>query len=398
MDVVIVGAGQAGAALAAKLRQLSAEALITLIGQEDTAPYQRPPLSKAYLLGEIGLERLLLRAPDFWAAQRIDLRTGVSVQGIDRAARQIRTSEGVLGYDHLVLATGAQPRQWPADRGGDLDGIYGVRALADVDAMAPEFAEGRHVLILGGGYIGLEAAAVARKKGLRVTLVEAAPRILQRVAAPETSDWFRDLHRSRGVEIIEGAGVDRLTGETRVTGALLSDGRHIACDFVILGIGITPDTALAEAAGLVIDNGIATDLRGVTSDPAIRAVGDCASFPHAGQQLRLESVPHAIDMGDCVAADLAGQGADYAPKPWFWSDQYEVKLQIAGLNTGYTDIVVRDGGTIRSHWYYRGNRLLAVDAMNDPRAFMIARRLIESGRSADPARVADPATDLKTLM
>ncbi|RRH76919.1 NAD(P)/FAD-dependent oxidoreductase [Falsigemmobacter faecalis] len=399
MDVVIVGAGQAGAAAAAKLRALAPEAGITLLGAEPAAPYQRPPLSKGYLLGEMPLERLMLRAPDFWELQRIDLRTGVEVSAIDREAKAVETSQGRFSYDHLILATGSRPRRWPADRGGDLAGIYPVRALVDVDAMAPEYAEGRHVLILGGGYIGLEAAAVARKKGLRVTLVEAAPRILQRVAAPETSTWFRDLHQARGVAIIEGTGVERLTGAAgRVTGAELADGRHIACDFVILGIGILPETGLAEAAGLMIDNGIATDLRGRTSDPAIWAIGDCASFPTVAGRIRLESVPHAIDMGDCVAADLAGQGADYQPKPWFWSDQYEVKLQIAGLNTGYDRVIVRDAPPARSHWYYQGGRLLAVDAMNDPRAFMIARRLIEAGRSADPALVADPATDLKTLM
>lgn len=399
MDVVIVGAGQAGAAAAAKLRSLSPEAKITLLGAEPQAPYQRPPLSKGYLLGELPLERLMLRAPDFWEAQRIDLRTGVEVTAIDRGAKAVETSLGRFPYDHLILATGSSPRLWPAERGGDLAGIYPVRALSDVDAMAPEYADDRHVLILGGGYIGLEAAAVARKKGLRVTLVEAAPRILQRVAAPETSAWFRDLHLARGVEIIEGTGVERLTGTAgRVSGAELADGRHIACDFVILGIGILPETALAEAAGLQIDNGIATDARGRTSDPAIRAIGDCASFPSARGRIRLESVPHAIDMGDCVAADIAGQGADYQPKPWFWSDQYEIKLQIAGLNTGYDRVVVRDTPPARSHWYYQGDRLLAVDAMNDPRAFMIARRLIEAGRSADPALVADPATDLKALM
>ena len=398
MHIAIVGAGQAGAALAARLRALGHKGPVTLIGAEPAAPYQRPPLSKAYLLGDMPLDRLLLRAPEFWAAQDIRLVTGVAVTALDPVARTLTMGAEVLHWDQLALTTGAQVRRLPAAMGGDLAGVHYVRTLADVDGMAPEFTAGRRVLIVGGGYIGLEAAAVAAKKGLHVTLVEAAPRILQRVAAAETASWFRDLHMKNGVELIEGVSLFRLTGQGGVTGADLADGRHIPCDFAIVGVGILPDTALAGAAGLVLDNGIAVDAQGRTSAPQIWAAGDCASFPYRGGRLRLESVPNAIDMADCVAANILGGGTAYVPKPWFWSDQYEVKLQIAGLNTGYDRIVVRDTGTARSHWYYAGDRLLAVDAMNDPRAFMVARRLIEAGRSADPARVADPATDLKTLM
>ena len=398
MHIAIVGAGQAGAALAARLRALGHKGPVTLIGAEPAAPYQRPPLSKAYLLGDMPLDRLLLRAPEFWAAQDIRLVTGVAVTALDPVAQTLTMGAEVLHWDQLALTTGAQVRRLPAAMGGDLAGVHYVRTLADVDGMAPEFTAGRRVLIVGGGYIGLEAAAVAAKKGLHVTLVEAAPRILQRVAAAETASWFRDLHMKNGVELIEGVSLFRLTGQGGVTGADLADGRHIPCDFAIVGVGILPDTALAGAAGLVLDNGIAVDAQGRTSAPQIWAAGDCASFPYRGGRLRLESVPNAIDMADCVAANILGGGTAYVPKPWFWSDQYEVKLQIAGLNTGYDRIVVRDTGTARSHWYYAGDRLLAVDAMNDPRAFMVARRLIEAGRSADPARVADPATDLKTLM
>lgn len=398
MHVAIIGAGQAGAALAARLRSAGHTGAITLIGDEPVAPYQRPPLSKAYLLGEMPLERLLLRAPDFWAAQDIRLVTGTPVTAVDAAARTLRMGDETLAWDHLAFTTGAVVRRLPAAIGGDLPGVHYVRTLADVDGMAPEFVAGRRVLIVGGGYIGLEAAAVAAKKGLHVTVVEAAPRILQRVAAPETSDYFRALHTAHGVAVLEGTGLARLTGAGRVTGAELADGRQLACDFAIVGVGILPATALAEAAGLVLDNGIATDDQGRTSAPQVWAAGDCASFPHAGGRLRLESVPGAIDMAECVAENILGAGKTYVPKPWFWSDQYDVKLQIAGLNTGYDRVIVRDGGAVRSHWYYRGDRLLAVDAMNDPRGFMIARRLIDAGRSADPARVADPATDLKALL
>lgn len=398
MHIAIVGGGQAGAALAAKLRALGHTGPVTLIGAEAAAPYQRPPLSKAYLLGEMPLERLMLRAPEFWQAQDIRLITGAEVTALDPVARTLRTGDEVVHWDQLALTTGAHVRRLPAAMGGALPGVHYVRTLADVDGMAPEFVAGRRVLIVGGGYIGLEAAAVAAKKGLHVTLIEAAPRILQRVAALETSDWFRALHTRHGVEIIEGVALSGLTGHGRVSGADLSDGRHIPCDFAIVGVGILPETALAEAAGIALDNGIATDEQGRTSAPGIWAAGDCASFPHGAGRLRLESVPNAIDMAECVAANMLGAGKPYAPKPWFWSDQYDVKLQIAGLNTGYTRVVVRDGGAARSHWYYAGDRLLAVDAMNDPRAFMIARRLIEAGRSADPALVADPASDLKSLI
>jgi 3-phenylpropionate/trans-cinnamate dioxygenase ferredoxin reductase component len=275
-----------------------------------------------------------------------------------------------------------------------------VRDLADVDAMAPHVEAGRRALIVGGGYIGLEAAAVAAKRGLQVTLVEMADRILQRVAAPETSDYFRALHQSHGVTIREGVGLDRLLGQGRVTGARLSDGTELDVDLVIVGVGIAPATALAEAAGLEIENGIKVDARGQTSDPAIWAAGDCASFPWKAARIRLESVPNAIDQAECVAENIMGAGKDYVAKPWFWSDQYDVKLQIAGLNAGYDRTVVRPGDKpgSQSVWYFRGDALLAVDAMNDPRAYMIGKRLVEAGQSPSSAAVADPETPLKSLL
>lgn len=395
---VVIGAGQAGAALVAKLRGGGFDGQITLIGDEPVPPYQRPPLSKKYLLGEMALERLFLRPESYYAEAGIDLCTGTRVTGIDRAARTIATESGDFAYDHLVLATGSTPRHLPEAIGGNLQGVYPMRDLRDADRMAPEFRTGAHLLIIGGGYIGLEAAAVAAMKGLKVTLVEAAGRILQRVAARETSDYFRALHQKHGVRIIEGTGLKRLTGSPRITGAVLSDGTGLDIDFAITGIGILPETGLAEAAGLEIDNGIRVDAKGRTSDKAIWAVGDCASFPHQGQRLRLESVPNAIDMGECVAANIMGAAQDYLPRPWFWSDQYDVKLQIAGLNTGYTHVITRQEGEDTSFWYYKDNQLLAVDAMNAPRAYMVGKRLIEAGRSADPGLVADPGTALKSLL
>ena len=396
--IVVVGAGQAGASCVARLRAGGFTGTITLIGEEPAPPYQRPPLSKAYLLGEMALERLYLRPESYYAENGITLMTGSPVTAIDRAARTVALGPQALPYDHLVLATGSTPRRLPASIGGALGGVHVVRTLADVDAMGPGMQPGRRALIVGGGYIGLEAAAVARKRGMEVMLIEMADRILQRVAAPETSDFFRDLHRAHGVDIREGIGLSRLTGEGRVTGAILSDGSEHAVDLVIVGIGITPATALAEVAGLNVANGIVVDDRGRTSDPSIWAAGDCAVFPHRGAMIRLESVQNAIDQAEAVAANILGADAPYVPQPWFWSDQYDVKLQIAGLNTGYTRVVIRDGDGARSHWYFRDGTLLAVDAMNDPRGYMIGKRLIEAGRSPAPEIVGDPTADLKPLL
>jgi len=398
---IVVGAGQAGASLVAKLRQLGFAGDVTLIGAETAAPYQRPPLSKKYLLGDMPLERLFLRAERFYADAEIDLVTGKRVAAIDPAAKTLTLDDGGrLAWDRLALATGADPIRLPAAIGGDLQGVYLMRTLADADAMAPEFTAGRRALVVGGGYIGLEAAAVAAGRGLQVTLVEQADRILKRVAAPETSDYFRDLHRSRGVDIREGVGLAELVGrDGRVAAARLQDGTTMEIDFAVVGIGVRPATALAEAAGLAVENGIRVDAFGRTSHTDIYAAGDCASFPHGDGRVRLESAPHAIDHAEATAAAMLGGDAPYVARPWFWSDQYDVKLQIAGLNAGYDRVVIRPGkGDARSIWYFAGDRLLAVDAMNDARAYMIGRRLIEAGLSPAPAALADPATDLKALM
>ncbi|MDF1802295.1 NAD(P)/FAD-dependent oxidoreductase [Thalassovita sp.] len=398
--VVVVGAGQAGASVVAKLRNAGFTGSITLIGEEAAPPYQRPPLSKKYLLGEMDQERLFLRPLNFYTENDITLRLSTRVDEIRPLDKVVAAGGEEFAYDALVLATGSAPRHLPAAIGGTLGGVHVVRGLTDVDAMAPEFAKGARVLIVGGGYIGLEAAAVAASKGLQVTLVEMADRILQRVAAPETSDYFRALHKEHGVDIREGIGLDHLLGTDRVTGAKLSDGSQIDVDFVIVGVGITPGTSLAEAAGLDLDNGIKTDEQGRTSAADIWAAGDCASFPYRGGRIRLESVPNAIDQAECVAENILGAGKTYVPQPWFWSDQYDVKLQIAGLNSGYDRVITRAGdkpGAV-SFWYYAGDALLAVDAANDPRAYMIGKRLIDAGKSPDPALIADPGTDMKSLL
>jgi 3-phenylpropionate/trans-cinnamate dioxygenase ferredoxin reductase subunit len=398
--IIVVGAGQAGASLVAKLRSAGFEGELTLIGAEPVPPYQRPPLSKKYLLGEMPAERLYLRTEQFYRDQNIALRLGQEITAIDRDKRMLILGGETLHYDQLALTTGSVPRRLSAAIGGGLSGVHVVRDLRDVDAMAPKFVTAARVLIVGGGYIGLEAAAVAATKGLKVTLVEMADRVLQRVAAPETSDLFRNLHQSHGVDLREGVGLEQILGDTAVTGATLTDGTTLELDFIIAGVGIAPATSLAQAAGLAIDNGIKTDTLGQTSDPYIWAAGDCASLPYRGGRIRLESVQNAIDQAETVAENILGAARAYCPMPWFWSDQYDVKLQIAGLNTGYDRVITRTGekpGAI-SFWYYHATTLLAVDAANDPRAYMIGKRLIAAGISPAPATIADPQTDLKGLL
>jgi 3-phenylpropionate/trans-cinnamate dioxygenase ferredoxin reductase subunit len=398
--VVVIGAGQAGCALVAKLRGEGFAGDITLIGQEPVPPYQRPPLSKAYLLGEMEEERLFLRPAVFYADNRIDLRLSVSATSVDTTTRTVVLSDGgTVTYDALALTTGSAPRRLPDAIGGALEGVLVMRDLADADRMAPELVPGRRVLIVGGGYIGLEAAAVCASKGLHVTLIEMAPRILQRVAAPETSDYFRDLHRAHGVDIREGIGLERLLGDGKVAAARLSDGTELAVDFVLVGVGIIPNTALAQAAGIAVENGITTDIHGRTSDPHVWAAGDCATLVFKGQRIRLESVGNAIDQAEVAAVNIMGTPMQYHPAPWFWSDQYDCKLQIAGLNMGYDSVHIRQSeGEARSHWYYQGDTLIAVDAMNDSRAYMIGKRLIEMGKSPAPSVVTNAAADLKPLL
>jgi 3-phenylpropionate/trans-cinnamate dioxygenase ferredoxin reductase subunit len=398
--IVVVGAGQAGSSLVSKLRNSGFEGKVTLVGAEPHPPYQRPPLSKKYLLGDMPLDRLYLRPETFYREQNITLRLGLPITKIDPNGRSILLDNEVISYDHLALTTGSVPRSLPTAIGGALDGVHVVRDLRDVDAMAPRFDAKARVLIVGGGYIGLEAAAVAATKGLEVTLVEMADRILQRVAAPQTSDFFRNLHQSHGVDIREGVGLERIFGDRTVTGAALTDGSVLDLDFIIAGVGVTPATDLAEQAGLEIDNGIKTNALGQSSDPHIWAAGDCASLPYRGGRIRLESVQNAIDQAETVAENMLGANRPYQPMPWFWSDQYDVKLQIAGLNNGYDHVVTRPGekGGAVSFWYYNKASLLAVDAANDPRAYMIGKRLIEAGKSPAIDVIEYPKTDLKALL
>jgi 3-phenylpropionate/trans-cinnamate dioxygenase ferredoxin reductase subunit len=400
--LVIVGAGQAGFALAAKLRALKDERPITILGAEDVIPYQRPPLSKKYLLGEMDFDRLTYRPHAWFEENNVELRLSAYVEEIHREDRRVRMADGsTLDYEHLALATGSSPRTLPAALGGDLDGVYTVRDKRDADKLAGEMRPGRRLLIIGGGYIGLEAAAVARHLGLEVTLIEMADRILQRVAAPETSDIMRAIHLGHGVAIREKTGLRRLVGtDGKVTAAELSDDTTLDVDFVIVGIGVSPNDRLAQDSGIEVANGILVDEFARTSDPAIFAMGDCAMLPWKGMQIRLESVQNAVDQAEAAAAVLAGVGVPYEPKPWFWSDQYDVKLQIAGFNLGYDETLQRAGSRegSASVWYFREGQLVAVDAINDAKAYVTGKKLLESGLPVDRARLADPSVDLKQLL
>ena len=398
--VVIVGGGQAAASAAAKLRSEGFKGSITMICKEPHLPYQRPPLSKKYLLGEMMVDRLYLRPFGFYEDQNITLHLGRMVDRIDRKKKQVYVGDTAFDYDALILTLGSQPRVLSNAIGGQLEKVFTVRDLADVDGLAPEFFAKQRVLIIGGGYIGLEAAAVAAQRGLKVTLVEMAERILQRVAAPQTSDFIRQLHISNGVNIKEGVRVEKLLEDKGIVStAMLSDGSRIDADFVIVGVGITPVTDIAASSGLAVCDGITVNALGQTTDPNIWAAGDCCSFPYQSGMLRLESVPHAIDQAELVAENILGAHLSYVPKPWFWSDQYDVKLQITGLNMGFNDVITRYSSEKSvSFWYYQEDQLIAVDAINDPRAYMVAKRLIEAGKTAPRQLVADTGTDLVSLL
>ncbi|GAB2179317.1 NAD(P)/FAD-dependent oxidoreductase [Dongia sp. agr-C8] len=400
--IVIVGAGQAGVALAAKLRSLGYAGGLILIGDEAVPPYQRPPLSKKYVSGELDVERLLIRPRDWYAEQNVELRLEQRVTTIAPRDHELTLSDGTrLRYTKLALTTGARPRNLPAEIGGALPGVVTIRGLADADAIMPLLKPGMRLVVVGGGYIGLEAAAVTASKGMQVTVIEAAERILQRVAAAETSAYFRDLHARHGVCIREATGLDRIMEkDVQVAAVMLRDGTSLPADLVIVGIGVLPNDQLARDAGLLVENGITVDEHGRTSDPDIFAAGDCANFPWQGQRTRLESVQNAIEQAEHAAAAMLGAAEHYNPVPWFWSDQYDVKLQIAGLNRGYDQVVTRPGKRpgSQSVWYYRQGALIAVDAMNDALAYAFGKKALESGKSIAPEQAADPAVDLKAAI
>lgn len=399
--IVIIGAGQAAASFVSRHTALGSTQPLLLIGEESHPPYQRPPLSKKYLLGELERDRLFIRPLDWYAEQGVETRFNTRVTEIRPAAKQIAVAAGdMIDYDRLIICTGSSARSLPANIGGGLDAVFTLRSIADIDRLSPEFRAGRRLLIVGGGYIGLEAAAAGRQLGLEVTVIEMAERIMQRVAARETSNYFRQLHSSHGVEIMEGVEMIRLVESGgRACGAELASGEIIDADLVLIGIGGSPNIELAQAANLECDTGIRVDGACRSSDPNIFAAGDCTSFERNGRQIRLESVQNAVDQGDLVARVIAGEDVSYTALPWFWSDQYDCKLQIAGLNIGYDQCVVRPGDKdqTQSIWYYSGERLLAVDAINDPKAYAFGRKMIKSGKNPSKESVASPDSDLRAI-
>jgi 3-phenylpropionate/trans-cinnamate dioxygenase ferredoxin reductase subunit len=400
-QAIIIGAGQAGAQAAQSLRQAGYQGSIILIGEEAIAPYQRPPLSKAYLQGALGADRLALKPEAFYAQNDITLMLGVRALRIDRHAARVETDSGEsLGYDQLLIATGAPPRRLNCP-GTELSGVHYLRTIADCEGLRTPLREARRMVIVGAGYIGLEVAASARKAGREVTMLEAQSRVLQRVAGPQISAFFDALHRAHGVDLRLGAMLAGFEGRGRIERAALASGERIDCDAVLIGVGAAPAVELAAEAGLVIDNGVATDEHACTSDPAIFAAGDCASHPSRlyGRRMRLESVPNAIEQAKVAGTNMAGGSAVYDVVPWFWSDQYDVKLQTAGVAEGADASVVRgDPGAARfSVWSLKGGRVLAVDAVNDPASFLAAKKIIAAKTPLDAKLLADPATDLKSL-
>ena len=408
--IVIVGAGHASAQLCESLRKGGFEGSITLVGEEKWLPYQRPPLSKAYLLGDFERERLFVKPQAFYDEARIDLRLGLRAEAIDRAERRLRLSDGTdLPYDALALLTGARVR--PLDcAGAGLGGVHYVRGIDDIDALMPAVAVARRAVVIGGGYIGLEAAAVLRKRGLAVTVLHRSPRLLSRVASAQTAQFIEDLHREEGVDIrlgttiraIEGAGrVERIEIERLDVDPVAANIREeMPVDLVVAGVGVVPNQSLAIEAGLPTEDGIAVDATCRTADPAIFAAGDVAWHPHGRWgDIRLESVQNALDQAKTCAAAMLGEAAPYAAVPWFWSDQYDVKLQSAGLPQGYDRAVWRPGEKPRagSCWLYAQGRLACVEAMNDPRAYMTGKRWIEADLTPDPKAIADPGTPLKAV-
>ena len=403
-DVIIVGAGHGGAQCAIALRQNGFAGKIAMIGREPEPPYERPPLSKEYFAREKTFDRLYIRPPAFWEEKDVDLRLGVEVSSIDPQAKTVTLSDGsTLGYGSLVWAAGGDPRRLPVP-GGDLAGVHAVRTRADCDQLMGEIDGGvRDIAVIGGGYIGLEAAAVLTKMGCKVTLLEALPRVLARVAGPELSAFYEKEHRDHGVDLRTGVTVESLEGEGRVTGVKLGDGTVVKADAVIVGIGIIPAVAPLLQAGANGGNGVDIDELCRTSLPDVYAIGDCAAFacPFAdGTVMRVESVQNANDQATCVAKAICGDAQPYRAFPWFWSNQYDLRLQTAGLSVGYDQTVVRGNPADRSFSvvYLKAGRVIALDCVNMVKDYVQGRKLVEARVSPDLAQLADAGVPLKDLM
>ncbi|NIJ66975.1 3-phenylpropionate/trans-cinnamate dioxygenase ferredoxin reductase subunit [Sphingomonas leidyi] len=400
-DVLIVGAGHGGAQAAIALRQNKFEGSIALLGDEPELPYERPPLSKEYLSGEKAFERLLIRNAAFWEERRVALLPGRTVTAVDPVAHEVTADGEPIGYGRLIWATGGKPRRLACD-GHDLAGIHTVRTRADVDRMMAELDGVARVAVVGGGYIGLEAAAVLAKLGKQVTVIEALDRVLARVAGAPLSRFFEAEHRAHGVEIRLGAQVEAIEGEVRVTGVRLANGEVIPADMAIVGIGILPAVEPLLAAGAVGGNGVLVDAQCRTSLADVFAIGDCALHVNryaADTAVRLESVQNANDQANVAAKTICGVEASYDAVPWFWSNQYDLKLQTVGISAGHDAAVVRGDPAARSFSlvYYRRGRVIALDCVNAVKDYVQGRRLVVEGLAVDPAAIVDASVPIKEI-
>ncbi|MBB6253295.1 NAD(P)/FAD-dependent oxidoreductase [Nitrospirillum iridis] len=402
-DVVIVGGGHGGAQAAALLRQSGFEGTVAIIGDEPEPPYERPPLSKEYLAGEKPFDRILLRPRVFWSDRGIELLTGTRVTAIDPLTRTVAANGDTIGYGHLIWAAGGQPRRLSCE-GHALAGVLTVRTKADADAMKAAMDRVDAAVVVGGGYIGLEAAAVLSKFGKKVTVLEAQSRVLARVAGEPLSRFYEAEHRAHGVDIRLNAQLRRILGtDGSVSGAQLADGEVIPCQLVVVGIGILPSVAPLIAAGAAGTNGVDVDAYCRTSLPDVYAIGDCAAHVNMymdGQRIRLESVQNANDQAATAVKAILGTPAPYTATPWFWSNQYDLRLQTLGLSTGHDDFVIRGDPATRSFSviYFRGGRIVALDCVNATRDYVQGRKLVEAGATVDRARIADTTNALKDLL
>lgn len=397
---IIIGGSHAAAQVVSSLRLNKWEGKITLVSADSVLPYHRPPLSKSYLAGEKILEEILLRPPTFFEKSDVEVILGTRVTAIDRTNKTVRLDNNTdLPYTKLVITTGAKVRKIDIP-GHNMPGVFYLRDLSDVDHIREFLGHVKDAVIIGGGYIGLEAAAALRSLGMNVTVLEALPRVLQRVTAPEVSAFYTRVHNEEGVNILTNASVQSIDGKYKVESVTCGDGQVIKADLVVVGVGVTPDIELAEQAGLTVDNGVVVDEYARTSDPDILAAGDCTSHynPIYDRHLRLESVQNATDQSRVAANTICGKLEPYRALPWFWSDQYDLKLQIAGLSHGFDQVVLRgsaESGRSFAAFYYREGRLIAVDAINRPKEFMTCKKALAEQKTANPELVADESVDIQ---
>jgi len=399
--VAIVGAGHAAGQVVATLKQKKFDGNIILIGEESWLPYQRPPLSKKFLAGELPAERLHFKPQNFYDDPCIEVRLDTRVDAIDRVGKTLQTANGEqLTFDNLVFATGARPRLLDLP-GASLNGVHYLRTIADVIGIQEQLKAGARLAIVGAGYIGLEVAAVAAQLGADVTVIEMEDRVMSRVVSPQISEFYQQEHIAHGVKLMLSTGISGFNGDEHVTAVELSNGEQVAADLVVIGIGVVPNTELASDAGLEVENGIVVDDHCQTSDPSIFAVGDCTHHPNdiLGYRVRLESVHNALEQAKTAASNICGEESSYAQVPWFWSDQYDLKLQIAGLSQGYDQAIVRGNPDSRSFscLYLQNGQLIAVDAVNSPKDFMQSKALIAAHAVIDPTALANPDTELKNM-